>query len=47
MDNRQNLPNLLDRHASQAHTKGLVEGLRRIRGNAFDAWTSNYTIIAS
>jgi methylase of polypeptide subunit release factors len=40
MDEANNMPNLLDHHASQAHTKGLVDGLRRIRGSVFDAWTS-------
>jgi methylase of polypeptide subunit release factors len=40
MNQVNNMPNLLEHHASQAHMKGLVDGLRGIRGSVFDTWTS-------
>lgn len=42
MDKRGKLPNLLDDHTSQSDAKDLIEGLRRIRSDVFDVWTSRY-----
>jgi len=40
MNDGNYLPNLLDDHINPSQTQGLMEGLHRVRRDAFDVWTS-------
>jgi hypothetical protein len=40
MKKASHLPNLLDHHISQSAAKGLIEDLRQVRKNVYEAWVS-------